>query len=468
MNLRRFVAMLLSLAALGGPAEARTTVLRRIRVVATASYDRIVLELSAPARWSAVSVPRAGERAVTGVVIDLDSAIVGPLADGVLAIEQGPLRRVAATQRAIDVARVSIDFRTKTDVRVFRLPDPDRLVIDVHGPAPATARGGVVRRFDTAEVVARRDTGLRRRAQTKLAARPPGASAATAPLPGPRRAGGRPAWPRPAEEERPAVERDSQDLVATAPPVTLKASLPPAAPPARRLRVMIDPGHGGRDPGALGTGGLAEKDLVLDVSRLLAERLGADPGLEVALTRRDDRFLSLEERTGLANAFDADVFVSIHGNASPNRATHGIEVYYLNNTDNRGTLRLAAMENGLRWDPNDGSLAKEIPDVSYIVSDLRQTYKVQESRLLAQRLGDAMVSRLGAGYDRIPQAAILEGPFYVLVGAYMPCVLVELSFLTNPVDGARLETAAYREALAQGIAEGIRRYVVETRVARNL
>ncbi|MGH7821948.1 MAG: N-acetylmuramoyl-L-alanine amidase family protein, partial [Candidatus Binatia bacterium] len=236
----------------------------------------------------------------------------------------------------------------------------------------------------------------------------------------------------------------------------------------KRLKIVLDPGHGGKDPGARGIGGLEEKEVVLSIAKLLAARLGADPGIEVAMTRNDDRFLSLEERTGLANAEGADLFVSIHANASVNPALSGVEIYYLNNTNNRGTLRLAAMENNLRWDPHDSRLQAAIPDLSYILSDLRQTYKVEESRQLAAELQRSVVDRLGDSYDSIGDHGVKEGPFYVLVGAYMPCVLMEVSFLTNPVDGTRLATQSYRRALADGMYDGLHRYIAQTKLARTL
>jgi len=242
---------------------------------------------------------------------------------------------------------------------------------------------------------------------------------------------------------------------------------PPVGSAPARLKVVIDPGHGGKDPGARGWHGLEEKDVVLAIATQLAGQLRAD-GVDVAMTCSDDRFRALEERTGFANAQGADLFISVHANASTNPAMRGVEVYYLNNTDNRGTLRLAAMENNLRWDPHDAKLQSQIPDLSYILSDLRQTYKVEESKELAEDLQQAVVSRLGADYERVEDLGVKEGPFYVLVGAYMPCVLVEVSFLTNGIDGARLGSAEYRSALADGIHEGIRRYIAQTKLAKTL
>ncbi|MGH7805690.1 MAG: N-acetylmuramoyl-L-alanine amidase family protein, partial [Candidatus Binatia bacterium] len=134
----------------------------------------------------------------------------------------------------------------------------------------------------------------------------------------------------------------------------------------------------------------------------------------------------------------------------------------------RGTLRLAAMENDVRWNPDDPSLQSAIPDLSYILSDLRQTYKVEESKVLAQGLVHSMSESARASFPGVQGLGAKEGPFYVLVGAYMPCVLVETSFLTHPVEGARLKTLAYREALADGIFQGVRSYLQQTSIARTL
>ncbi|HSD11622.1 MAG TPA: N-acetylmuramoyl-L-alanine amidase, partial [Candidatus Binatia bacterium] len=113
-------------------------------------------------------------------------------------------------------------------------------------------------------------------------------------------------------------------------------------------------------------------------------------------------------------------------------------------------------------------LQSAIPDLSYILSDLRQTYKVEESKQLAEQLQQSVLSRLRADYERVDDLGVKEGPFYVLVGAYMPCVLVEISFLTNPIEGARLGTSQYRRALAEGIHEGVRRYIAQAKLAKTL
>src|SRR5205809_348784 len=247
--------------------------------------------------------------------------------------------------------------------------------------------------------------------------------------------------------------------------------VPRAEPPARvatragephRPKVVIDPGHGGHDPGAQGYA--VEKDVTLAIAKHLAVLLGEQLGAEVVLTRSADATLPLAARTARANAEGADLFVSIHANASPRPRLHGVETYYLNNTHDRGTIRLAALENGLSLP----TPARGGADLRYIVSDLVQAAKMEESIALATAVQRGLVDHLGARYGGVTDLGVKRGPFYVLVGAYMPCVLVETSFLTNPTEGRRLAARAYRDAVAEGIYAGIARFLADARRARTL
>jgi N-acetylmuramoyl-L-alanine amidase len=227
-------------------------------------------------------------------------------------------------------------------------------------------------------------------------------------------------------------------------------------------RIVIDPGHGGRDPGAEGYG--VEKDVTLAVAQRLAALLDERLDVDVALTRSTDATLTLAERTALANAGDADLFVSIHANASPNPRLRGIETYYLNNTDDRATIRLASIENGPDAAPPAGGRA----DLRYILSDLVQVGKMEESVTLARALQRNLVARLRGRYRGVVDLGVKRGPFYVLVGAHMPCVLVEVSFLTHPTEGPRLAGDAYQETIAEGLYAGIAGFLADSRRARTL
>jgi N-acetylmuramoyl-L-alanine amidase len=251
----------------------------------------------------------------------------------------------------------------------------------------------------------------------------------------------------------------------TQPAAPPAASTPPrvAVPlPSGRPKIVLDPGHGGTDPGAHGFA--VEKHVTLAIARDLAGLLRDRLGAEVVLTRAGDTTLPLAARTERANAEAADLFVSIHANASPSRRLHGIETYYLNNTNDRGSIRLAAMENGLDLITR----ARRGADLRYILSDLVQVGKMEESIALATAVQRGLVGHLAERYGGVADLGVKRGPFYVLVGAYMPCVLVETSFLTHPGEGRRLASRVYREAVAEGIYRGIERFLADARRARTL
>lgn len=220
-----------------------------------------------------------------------------------------------------------------------------------------------------------------------------------------------------------------------------------------RPLIVIDPGHGGEEDGALGVDGLWEKDLVLKLSfgveKLLLEKLRA----RVVLTRREDIDVPLSGRTQLANEKAADLFVSIHANASVKKNATGIETYYLDNTNDASSLRLAARENK--------AFRRDSDDLSFILSDLIQNAKLEDSISLSHKLQDSLVATLGAHYKDIRDLGVKKAPFFVLVGAHMPCALVEVSFIDHPVEGARLATKQYQDLIAQSLYSGIRSYLIK-------
>jgi N-acetylmuramoyl-L-alanine amidase len=228
--------------------------------------------------------------------------------------------------------------------------------------------------------------------------------------------------------------------------------------------VMIDPGHGGYDPGTQSGGAILEKEIALNVARQLADALKAR-GVRAQLTRDSDDFISLPERTRRANLANADLFVSIHLNSSPNPQTAGIEVYYLNNTTDRATIRLARMENM----GATGASAPRDGNLNYILADLRQNYKATEAASLARMIDTETVTDLDAqlGLEVKPLGAKM-GPFYVLVGAHMPAVLVECGFLSNPYEAQRLSSPRYQQTLAQAIASAVVHYLNADAAAGNL
>lgn len=380
--------------------------LRAVRQITTPASTRLIVEFSEPVHYRLQRLEGRREFGVPArLYVDfLDTRLTDTIR---LPAEMraGPLARLRAAQRDATTTRLILDVPDLTEFGAFPILDPFRLIIDVRGAH----------------------------------------SAETAP----------------AETQRPTSAPSAPRSAAT---VGRASRSPPPPPPApRRFKIVLDPGHGGKDPGASGFGGIAEKDIVLAIAQYLKARLA--PDLDVVLTRETDVFLALEERTARANAERADLFISIHTNASPNSDRSGVETYYLNNTNDRATIRLAAMENGLRDMTGHSGRDRE---VSLILSDLIQSYKIQESVTLAENIQQALVTELDAQGTAVNNLGVKRGPFYVLVGAGMPGVLVEVSFLTNHREGTRLAQRAYRDAIAEGLLRGIRRFVRNTRVAENL
>ncbi len=224
-----------------------------------------------------------------------------------------------------------------------------------------------------------------------------------------------------------------------------------------KRRIVLDPGHGGHDPGAIGPKNLYEKDVVLDIALKLKKILSEDPMNEVFLTRERDVFISLEERTAIANKKDADLFVSIHTNASPRREAKGIETYLLNWTDDEEALRVAARENAISLKMMK-AMNRQMDIVDVIKSDLIRENKRDESIKLANYIQRSLTSNLKA-YRQVMNLGVKQALFYVLFGAKMPSVLVEVSFISNPEEERLLSNDAYRTEIARGIANGLATYL---------
>jgi N-acetylmuramoyl-L-alanine amidase len=270
----------------------------------------------------------------------------------------------------------------------------------------------------------------------------------------------------PREPARPAALDPRTDPGASwTPDSAAKATTPvaPAAPAANRAggfsiarqlglgisRVVIDAGHGGRDPGAR-VKGLNEADLTLDVATRLEKLLLAVPGVEVVMTRRTDVYIPLEERTAIANRAAADLFLSIHANASRNTKARGIETYFLNFAPNPEAEAIAARENA-----GSSKTMHHLPD---IVKAIAMNNKIDESRDFATLVQSSMIDRLKKANREARSLGVKQAPFVVLIGATMPSVLAEISFLTNRQEGTLLRTPAYRQAIAEALFSGISKY----------
>ena len=322
------------------------------------------------------------------------------------------IRKIRFGRPGPDTARLVVDLTSLAiRHRVFTLPEPDRIVIDL--------RRSEVPKLDSASPPPS--------ARSRAGARPAGKDRER------RKGGGVRPSPRSAGEKKREMELSAR----------FRGGLG---------RIVLDPGHGGRDPGAVGLGGLVEKEFVLDLARRAADRLRERlPGNRVFLTRRRDQYLSLKKRTAIANDFDADVFISIHANGSPLRRTSGIETYLLSEASSPRVLAIAARESE--------TTVSRMSDLEKILTDLMLRSKVNESQILANKVQRGMISRLRRGYRSVKDLGVKRGPFYVLLGARMPSVLIEAGFITNSAEARRSRSPRYRRLLADGIAEGIVNFV---------
>ncbi|HTM03765.1 MAG TPA: N-acetylmuramoyl-L-alanine amidase [Vicinamibacterales bacterium] len=269
--------------------------------------------------------------------------------------------------------------------------------------------------------------------------------------------------PPPVAPATPRVQAASNTVVETAMPPATPVEIPPAPAAAnstgsfslsRQLglgisRIVIDAGHGGHDPGAKARG-LDEADLTLDIALRLEKLFKKQSNIEVVLTRRDDTFIPLQERTAIANRAGADLFLSIHANASENSALRGIETYFLNLSPNPEAQRIAARENA--------SSSKTMHEVTDIVKAIALNDKLDESRDFAAAIQTSMYEKLRSSNNKTRNLGVKQAPFMVLVGATMPSILAEISFITNRAEGALLKTEKYRQQIAEALYQGVMRY----------
>ena len=255
--------------------------------------------------------------------------------------------------------------------------------------------------------------------------------------------------------------QDATEVIAQVNAATAKERLKAARPRGGEItlaeqlglkvrRVVIDAGHGGHDSGAIGPTGVQEKDVSLAIAKRLAEILSA-AGLEVLLTRDDDTFVRLEDRARMANEARGDLFISVHCNSAASQKLRGVETYTLNTSSDRYSIRLAARENS--------SSAKGISDLQFILADLATKANTEESQRLAGRVQRSLTGHLGAKHKGVKDLGTKEALFYVLLGAKMPAILVETSFLSNPEDEKRLSSKEYQEDVAQAIAGGVQDFL---------
>lgn len=380
------------------PPSGGAATIRRVSLQPLPKGDRVVIELDREILYTSERIAGPDR-----VFFDLQRAeFSAPIQAGAEALAGSRLRGIRLGRQDGQVTRIVLELAGDPTHSVFLLYHPFRLVIDVESetappplqPPPAAPAIG-----------------------PPAAAAPPPPAAAIAPAPASRTASG---------------------------DYTLARQLGLGV-----TRIVIDPGHGGHDPGAKANG-LIESQLVLDIALRVEALLKKQPGVEVILTRRTDVFIPLEERTAIANREGADLFLSIHANAAARATARGVETYFLNFATNPEAEAVAARENA-----TSGKSMGKLPE---LVQQITLNTKVKESREFAQMVQTSMVRSLRAQNKAVLDLGVKQAPFVVLIGAQMPSVLAEISFITNRAEATLLKNEAYKQRIAQALADSILKY----------
>ncbi|MCP4682221.1 MAG: AMIN domain-containing protein [Desulfobacterales bacterium] len=374
--------------------KSKLTAVKDIRHWSTPNYTRVVVDLENPVKYKHnLLKANPNLKKPRRLYLDLKKAYVSTKINAAISIKDGLLQGARVGQYSSDTVRVVLDIEELGGYKVFPLHDPFRIVVDV-------------RKF--------KKDGAKKK-------------------------------PRPAIKKRP-VEKGIKKAKTPDKNISL----------ARQLglnvdRIVIDPGHGGKDPGCRYSKGVNEKGIVLSMAKLLAKELRKEIGCEVYLTRSKDVFLTLERRTAIANMKKADLFISLHINAHRNKNIRGLETYYLNMATDERSVLVAARENA--------TSEKNISDLQSILNDLMLNTKIHESSRLAHAVQKGIVTEAQKRYKYVKDLGVKQAPFYVMIGAHMPAVLVEAGFLTNSTERKRLLSKTYQDKMIKGIAKGIKAYM---------
>ncbi len=481
-----------------------------IRHWSTPDYTRVAIDLESEIKFGSQRIAHPDRIFFDLRGTKLASTLVGKSFD----VDDGFLKKIRVAQFQPGRTRVVLEVDNLSDYEAFLLPDPYRLIIDIHGKnnrknmhakllkdstamadveAPPTAGSEV--ESPTAEELTAEEALKAAEAKVKEDLR---AQVGEAPVtsedvgdetkivPKGVAAGSKARSSRSTQAAANAgstpavtkvvVDADDEDDVPVAPSHARgKSSSRLASSRARQLdmreakptasgdrsliralglkigKIVIDPGHGGHDTGTIGPDGLQEKDLVLEVGRRLGKLLQARLGAEVVYTRKNDTFIPLETRTAIANQQRADLFISIHANSSQDSEARGVETYYLNFTSSPEALEVAARENAVS--------EKSIYELQDLVKKIALKEKIEESREFAGDVQESLHSGLASKSPAIRNRGVKKAPFIVLIGANMPSILAEISFVSNPADEHRLETSEYRQRIAESLYRGIAKYV---------
>ncbi|BCO10122.1 hypothetical protein GF1_24980 [Desulfolithobacter dissulfuricans] len=404
-----------------------------VKYWSSSDYTRIVIRANKPVHYTARLLEKDGDKP-RRLYIDFSQSYIPPRFRSPIPIQDGLLKQVRTGQFDPTTVRVVLDIESISDYKIFSLNDPFRVIVDVHGQNENRAAEAAA---DNATEPKPRD-----RETSKPATDPKEVDSGIK-------------QPSPSSPSRLSSIITLTDSKKKKPPARRQDTSFSSLSLAQQLglgvrRIVIDPGHGGKDPGAMAHG-LKEKDIVLKVARKVREILREKYGYEVLLTRDRDIFLPLEERTAIANTSNGDLFLSIHVNAHPKKSARGIETFYLNLATNTEAMRVAALENA--------TSTHNISDLQDILSDLMKNSKIEESSRLARYVQNSLVNGLNKQQHKVKNLGVKQAPFYVLIGAEMPAILAEISFITNPQEARLLKQDNYLEEIARQIAAGVARYV---------
>jgi N-acetylmuramoyl-L-alanine amidase len=372
----------------------KLTKVKAIRHWSTPGYTRVVIDLERPIKYRSHRLKKDPDlKKPERLYVDLKNSFVGADIESTIPIKDGLLQRARAGQYNKNTVRVVLDINSIREYKTFHLYGPFRIVVDVRGMKRLGDQGRITSKVESRPV----RKGIRK-------------------------------------------VKEPDKTVSLAGQLGLNVR-----------RIVIDPGHGGKDPGCHLKGGIKEKDIVLSLAKILASKIKARLQCEVFLTRTRDVFLSLEQRTAFANMKEADLFISLHINAYKQKGVYGVETYFLNMATDKRAVIVAARENA--------TSGKNMRDLKLILNDLLLNTNISESSKLAYEVQKGILVRIKKRYTKVKSLGVKQAPFYVLIGADMPAILVETGFITNPMERKRLLSKRYQGYLADGMVGGIDSYI---------
>ena len=454
--------------------------LRRIRAAANGDSARVTIDLEDSVQYTSGRIANPDR-----IFFDLHAArLTREVAREDIHVDGGLLTAVRVAQNHNGVVRVVLDVNGVKDYAASLTNNPSQLVIDLYGKSAAApvrtakekkAQQGGAEDSNERATAAKNEARSAQNAAANSSAENADSTPSERPVVSSKSAIDNTIGGAAAASNSSATARNSLPSAKNARAKSVKSTATNARPDlvkaasapqptrdgqstlTRTLglkigRIVIDPGHGGHDTGTIGPTGLMEKDLCLDVAlrlgKIIEQRL---PGADVVYTRSDDTFVPLEERTRIANEAKADLFISIHANSSRDHAARGIETYYLNLKGSAEAMEVAARENA--------SSQEGVHDLQNLVMKIAKTEKIDESKELAEDIQDSLAKRIQKTSKPVKNRGVRKAPFVVLIGADMPSILTEISFLSNPADEQMLKKPEQRQKVAEGLYQGVVSYL---------